>query len=94
MATLSLAHIQKNLALLSGWKHEDPHITKRYLWKDFQEALNFVNKIGVVAERLGHHPDIEIKNYNQVVVRTMTHDEKGITEKDFELARAIESINI
>lgn len=50
-----------------------------------------MNKIVPIAEKMNHHPDIEI-NYNKVKVTLSTHDEGGVTEKDFDLARKIESI--
>lgn len=77
----------------NDWTEAGGALEKTFKWKDFKEALAFVNKVGEIAERLHHHPDICIKNYKNVFVSTTTHDEgANITEKDRELARAIDSI--
>ena len=56
---------------------------------DFEEALEFVNEIGSVAEKLGHHPDISL-SYGSVRLSVTTHSVGGLTHKDFELAKAID----
>ena len=61
----------------------------RYRFADFRAALAFVNRVGELAERAGHHPDIDIR-YNTVTLTLCTHDAGGLTTKDFELARAID----
>jgi 4a-hydroxytetrahydrobiopterin dehydratase len=55
------------------------------LFADFREAMSFVNSVAAVAERAGHHPDIDIR-YNKVKLALASHDAGGITEKDFSLA--------
>ena len=75
------------------WIEADDTLKKTFEWKDFKEALAFVNRVGETAERLGHHPDICIKNYNNVFISTTTHDKGNIvTAKDRELARAIDDL--
>jgi 4a-hydroxytetrahydrobiopterin dehydratase len=54
-------------------------------FKDFAEALAFVNRVGELAEREGHHPDVEI-HWNRVTLRWWTHVEDAVTERDYELA--------
>jgi 4a-hydroxytetrahydrobiopterin dehydratase len=54
-------------------------------FKDFAEALAFVNRVGELAEREGHHPDIAI-HWNQVTLRWWTHVADAVTERDYELA--------
>nr|MDQ2982291.1 4a-hydroxytetrahydrobiopterin dehydratase [Actinomycetota bacterium] len=54
-------------------------------FRDFKEALNFVNRVGELAEREGHHPDIEI-HWNRVTLRWWTHVEDAVTARDYELA--------
>ncbi len=68
-------------------------LQKSWRFRDFKEALNFVNKVGGIAEELQHHPDISIKNYNEVIISTTTHNADVITEKDFALADRIDGIN-
>lgn len=78
----------------NGWLETDAALERTYAFSDFKEALAFVNKVGEVAERLGHHPNICIKNYKNVFISTTTHDAGGVvTRKDRELAAAIDALD-
>jgi len=72
-----------------GWQRAGAEIRRVYRFGDFREALAFVNRVGVLAEGAGHHPDIDIR-YNTVALALTTHDAGGLTSKDFDLARAID----
>jgi len=76
---------------MKGWKEEDGCLKKTFVFKDFIESLSFVVKVGMVAEKMGHHPDITI-NYNKVSLSLTTHDAGGITEKDYKLAKLIDEL--
>lgn len=76
---------------LSDWKIMDNHLFKTFMLKDFNEALEFMNKCGIESERLNHHPDWR-NVYNQVDVKLNTHETAGITTKDLELAEAMDNI--
>jgi 4a-hydroxytetrahydrobiopterin dehydratase len=82
MAKLSLVEAEKRLKSLSGWTLEGDAIKKQYAFKDFMDAIAFVNRLAPEAERADHHPDILI-NYKRVTLTYSTHDEGGLTEKDF-----------
>ena len=69
----------------------DHKLRREYRFPDFAAALDFVNKIGSVAEELGHHPDI-LLSWGRVRVETWTHDADGITEKDLLLAQRIDGL--
>ncbi len=72
--------------LEEGWElKEEKQIVKDYRFKDFKEALTFVNDIGKIAEEEGHHPDITL-SWGKVKVLFWTHKIKGLTESDFILA--------
>jgi 4a-hydroxytetrahydrobiopterin dehydratase len=73
------------LAALPGWQIENGELVRTFAFKDFVEALRFVNRVGEAAEKAGHHPDIDIR-YNRVRLALITHDAGGLTEKDFQLA--------
>jgi 4a-hydroxytetrahydrobiopterin dehydratase len=73
------------LSALPGWLIEDGQLTRTFSFKDFLAALAFVNRVGERAEEAGHHPDIDIR-YNRVRLSLVTHDEGGLTGKDFDLA--------
>ena len=66
-------------------------IERKFKFKDFKEAMGFVNKIADIAESEGHHPDIKI-NYNRVKIELMTHAIGGLSVNDFILASKIELI--
>lgn len=76
----------------NDWTEAGSTLQKTFEFRDFSEALAFVNKVGRVAERFQHHPDICIKDYKQVFISTTTHEGSRITSKDRELVEAIESI--
>ena len=79
-------HIQTPL-----WNLKEDSILRTFEFKGFVEAMAFVNKVAQVAETLEHHPDIAIA-YNKVTLTLSTHSAGGLTQKDFDLARAIDSI--
>jgi 4a-hydroxytetrahydrobiopterin dehydratase len=75
-----------------GWKViEEHHIEKSYSFPDFVSALEFVNRIGAVAEEQGHHPDILLQ-WGRATVTIWTHKIDGLTESDFILAAKIDQI--
>jgi len=88
---MKLAEIEKYLAeLKSPWDVIDnKKISREFKFKDFKEAVIFVNKMAELAENEGHHPDIHIF-YNRVLVELWTHFIGGLSENDFILASKIE----
>ena len=87
MPPLSETEISTRLKSLPDWKIESGELTRTFTFKDFVGSLAFVNKGGELAEKAGHHPDIDIR-YNRVRLGLVTHDAGGITAKDFDLASA------
>ena len=90
MSRLNDAQIAQALRQTPGWERAGPEITRTYRFKDFREALAFVNRVGALAERAGHHPDIDLR-YSAVTLALTSHDAGGLSGKDFELARAIDA---
>lgn len=82
------------LKLVSGWSVENggKGITKKYSFRNFKDALSFVNQVGEIAESEGHHPDVEL-GWGRVVVHLMTHAIKGLSENDFILAYKIDRLH-
>ncbi len=77
---------------LKGWDVKDEKVLeKEYKFKDFKEALKFVNKVGGIAESEGHHPDIYLHNWNKVKISLTTHAIGGLSENDFILASKIDA---
>jgi 4a-hydroxytetrahydrobiopterin dehydratase len=89
MAVLSEKEIRERLKDLEGWHLKGKEISKLYAHKDFVEAMAFVNKVAVLAEKADHHPDISI-NYNKVTLSLSTHSQGGVTDNDFNLAKRID----
>ena len=87
-----LETINELLAVVPEWKLEDTKIIKRgFRFKDFVEAMKFVNKVANIAESEGHHPDIFI-SYNYVRITLMTHNIGGLSENDFIMAAKINEL--
>ena len=82
---LTDAEITTRLKSLPEWRAESGELVRVFTFKDFVGSLAFVNKVGELAEKAGHHPDIDIR-YNKVRLALVTHDAGGITAKDFDLA--------
>ena len=91
MQILSAEEARSRLDRLPGWKTEEGMLVKTFKFKDFREALGFVNRVGELAEEAGHHPDIDIR-YNRVRLSLVTHDAGGLTGKDFDLAGGAEKL--
>jgi 4a-hydroxytetrahydrobiopterin dehydratase len=90
MSRLDEAGVAEAVRRTPGWERAGAEIRRTYRFGDFREALAFVNRVGELAERAGHHPDIDIR-YNAVTLALSTHDAGGLTAKDFELARSIDA---
>jgi 4a-hydroxytetrahydrobiopterin dehydratase len=91
MPTLTADEIEQQLLTLTGWERLDQAIRKQYTFRDFPEAVLFVSALVPAAESADHHPDIEI-NYKRVTLTYSTHSEGGLTDKDFEGARAADDV--
>jgi 4a-hydroxytetrahydrobiopterin dehydratase len=90
LAGAELATLQKQLP---GWDVvEGHHLKKVFQFPDFKQALAFVNKVGEIAEREGHHPEITF-TWGKAEVTTWTHAVNGMTESDFILAAKIDKID-
>ncbi len=92
MPALPDSTITERLAALPGWAREGDEIVKTFELPSFTEAIFFVDRMADEAEAANHHPAIDIR-YRRVRVALTTHDEGGITDKDFALAAEIESVS-
>ena len=86
---LSDPEIGMRLARLPGWTRTGNAITRRFAFAGFPEAVEFVARLVEPAERLEHHPDLDVR-YNKVIVTLSTHDQGGLTAYDFELAALVD----
>jgi 4a-hydroxytetrahydrobiopterin dehydratase len=81
------------LARLAGWSEvkDRDAITKKFTFRDFNEAFGFMTRAALVAEKLDHHPEW-FNVYKKVEVTLATHDAGGVTELDIELAEAMDRL--
>lgn len=88
----SLDYSKRQLAKLMGWQltHGGSRIRKDWKVKDFMAGMRFFNHVAEIAEADGHHPDLHLSGYRNVVVELWTHAIGGLSENDFILAAKIE----
>ncbi|TCR60350.1 4a-hydroxytetrahydrobiopterin dehydratase [Bosea sp. BK604] len=81
------------LVTLTGWKLAEGReaLTKRFVFRDFNEAFGWMTRVALVAEKMDHHPEWS-NVYRTVEVTLATHDAGGLTELDVKLARAMDAI--
>jgi 4a-hydroxytetrahydrobiopterin dehydratase len=91
MTTYSEDLIKLRLEQLNNWNFENNGIEKKFVFKNFSQALGFIVQVGVLSEKANHHPEL-FNVYNKVNIRLTTHDANGLTEKDFDLANNIEKL--
>ena len=85
--------IEKMMNIVEDWKLSSgpDRIVKMYKFKDFKQAMAFVNKVANIAEQEGHHPDISI-SWNKVTLTLWTHAINGLHENDFIMAAKIDEM--
>ena len=83
--------ISEALPGLTGWALSDGKLHREFKFGDFVEAFSFMSRIALVAERMDHHPEW-FNVYNRVVIDLRTHDCDGISERDLEMARRIDTL--
>ena len=91
MPKLTAAQIKTALRAVPDWKKNGAAITRVFVFKDFPKAVQFVNRVAKLAEKAFHHPDIDIR-WNKVTLTLTTHDQGGLTKKDFDLARKFDAL--
>ena len=91
MPLLTEKLVASKLQLVPNWKLENGQLVRNLVFDNFIDAMDFVNKVAEVAEGAGHHPDVDIR-YNKVRLALISHDAGGLTERDFDLAAAIDGV--
>ena len=90
---LTIKEIKNLLKLVPSWKVDDVFLKRKFKFENFKKALEFVNEVGKIAEKEGHHPDINF-GYGYVNIELTTHAIKGLSENDFILAAKIDKIRL
>ena len=89
---LSNIIVKEKLKLLSNsWSQKDKFLICKYEFKNFKDAIDFMNKVGEKCEEMDHHPKWT-NVYNRIEVELFTHDSDGLTEKDFTLAKEMDTL--
>ena len=91
MSALATREINQHLKTVPGWSKHGKVILRTFEFAGFVESIDFVNSIAKLAQKANHHPDIDIR-FNKVALKLSTHDEGGLTEKDFALARKCDGV--
>ncbi|MES2239649.1 MAG: 4a-hydroxytetrahydrobiopterin dehydratase [Bacteroidota bacterium] len=91
METYNETSAQPSLSELNNWTFSNDGIEKKFVFKNFNQALAFIVQVGLLSESRNHHPEL-YNVYNKVNIRLSTHDANGVTDKDFDLAKAIEKL--
>lgn len=74
------------------WEESDGKLVRNIKCQDFKEALELLNTIAVIAERIKHHPDMKIYSYKYLSIEVYTHDTNSISAKDYELTEEIDLV--
>ena len=90
-APLSDIEIHRDLSTLGGWVRRGNSITKTFAFTSFPAGIDWVRRVGDLAERMQHHPDLDIR-YSKITATLSTHSAGGITAKDFDLARGMDAL--
>src|SRR5437588_7185121 len=88
---LSDEQIESTLGQLPGWSVKDGKLHREYKFADFVHAFGFMATSAIAIEKMNHHPEW-FNVYNKVIVDLSTHDAGGVTDKDVELAKLLDSV--
>ncbi len=89
---LNESEIAMEMGKASLWKRDGGEIVRTFSFAGFGEAIRFVNAVAEQAEKADHHPDILIQ-YSRVTLRLSTHDCKGLSSRDFALAKIADGLS-
>jgi 4a-hydroxytetrahydrobiopterin dehydratase len=91
MPALTAKQVSLHLKAVPNWSKRAQTILRTFKFERFLNSIAFVNRIARKAQKINHHPDIDIR-FNKVTLKLTTHDEGGIIGKDFSLARQCDEV--
>ena len=91
MPALHSKEIKLHLRAVPDWSKRSQTIYRTFKFEGFLKGIDFVNRIAAKAQKMNHHPDIDVR-FDEVTLTLSTHDEGGITEKDFTLAKQCDEV--
>ena len=83
--------VQRELGTLRGWSRRGEALAKTFAFKTFLDGIGFVNRVADAAERMDHHPDLDVR-YNKISAVLSTHSAGGITANDVQLAKEMDRL--
>lgn len=90
-ARLGEGQIREQLAKIPAWTIVDGKLHREFKFKDFVEAFSFMSAVALIAEKKNHHPDWS-NSYDRLVVDLVSHDVGALSQRDFDLAQAIDAL--
>ncbi|QDV08070.1 Putative pterin-4-alpha-carbinolamine dehydratase [Planctomycetes bacterium Poly30] len=91
MKRLDASEVESELKELDGWSLDEGKLHKKFTFEDFRAAFAFMTRVAKLADEQDHHPEW-FNVYNEVEVHLTSHDAGGISERDFRLARGMDSV--
>jgi len=91
MPVLTSKQVHASLKAVPNWYKRAETIVRTFQFEGFLKSISFVNRIAGKAQKWDHHPEIDVR-FNQVTLTLTSHDEGGLTEKDFLLARQYDEV--
>ena len=88
---LTETEIAERISRLPAWRIVDGRLHRELRFEDFAQAFGFMTSVALLAERRNHHPDWS-NSWNRVVIDLVSHDVKGLSQRDFDLAAAIDAL--
>ena len=93
MNALDEKEILDNLSKISKWVYNNGYLEREIEFSKYLDSIEFLNKVAIIAEKQDHHPKLT-SNFKSLLIQLTTHDAKGISQKDFQLAEAIDTIKL
>ena len=93
MNALDEKEILDNLSKISKWVYNNDYLEREIEFSKYLDSIEFLNKVAIIAEKQNHHPKLT-SNFKSLLIQLTTHDAKGISQKDFQLAEAIDTIKL
>ena len=93
MNALDEKEILDNLSKISKWVYNNRYLEREIEFSKYLDSIEFLNKVAIIAEKQDHHPKLT-SNFKSLLIQLTTHDTKGISQKDFQLAKAIDTIKL
>ena len=93
MNALDEKEILDNLSKVSKWVYNNGYLKRDIEFSKYLDSIEFINKVAIIAEKKDHHPKLT-SNFKSLLIQLKTHDANGISQKDFQLAKAIDAIKL